>query len=132
MIDYIADDDLVVSYKPEKSIIKFLSGVKITAILTFIPTYGKSTIILDQPEEYLDNRLEYDLIVTRLKEAKEKRQIIVVTYNANIPVNWDAGDIVAMDSVTGKIHMQHCHQPLFLYSQVTSGFSHCGFTYIIL
>ena len=47
MIDYIADDDLVVSYKPEKSIIKFLSGVKITAILTFIPTYGKSTIILD-------------------------------------------------------------------------------------
>ena len=33
----------------------------------------------------LDNKLVYDLIVTRLKKTKSNRQIIVVTHNANIP-----------------------------------------------
>ena len=40
----------------------------------------------------------YDLIVDRLKIAKENRQIIIVTHNANIPVNGDAEYIISMDS----------------------------------
>jgi DNA repair ATPase RecN len=66
--------------------------------LTFILSYGKSPLILDQPEDDLDNRLVYELIVDRLKQAKNQRQIIVVTHNANIPVNGDAEFIISMNS----------------------------------
>lgn len=108
MIAFIADDDLTVSYRPEKSkkyipLSNASAGQKTTAILTFLLAYGQVPLLLDQPEDDLDNRLVYDLIVTKLKETKEKRQIIVVTHNANIPVNGDAEYIIAMDSETDKI-----------------------------
>ncbi|MBW2011361.1 MAG: ABC transporter, partial [Deltaproteobacteria bacterium] len=73
-------------------------GQKTTAILTFIMSHGQCPLILDQPEDDLDNRLVYELVVDRLKKAKEKRQLIVVTHNANIPVNGDAEYVISMDS----------------------------------
>ena len=61
-------------------------------------SHGECPLILDQPEDDLDNRLVYELVVDRLKKAKERRQIIVVTHNANIPVNGDAEHVISMDS----------------------------------
>ncbi len=58
---------------------------------------------MDQPEDDLDNRLVYELIVDRLKQAKEYRQLIIVTHNANIPVNGDAEFILSMNSESKKI-----------------------------
>ena len=102
------EDEIQVEYKPPKSkSFKLLSnasaGQKTTAILTFLLSYGNNPLILDQPEDDLDNKLVYDLIVERLREAKEHRQVIVVTHNANIPVNGDAEYIVAMNSESNKI-----------------------------
>ncbi len=74
------------------------AGQKTTAILTFALAYGTEPLILDQPEDDMDNKLVYGLIVQRLKATKKKRQVIVVTHNANIPVNADAEYIIAMDS----------------------------------
>jgi ABC-type cobalamin/Fe3+-siderophores transport system ATPase subunit len=111
MITFLPDDDLNVSYRPEKSK-KFIplsnasAGQKTTTILTFLLSYGNQPLLLDQPEDDLDNRLVYDLIVARLKVAKSKRQIIVVTHNANIPVNGDSEYIVSMDSETDIIHVK--------------------------
>jgi ABC-type enterochelin transport system ATPase subunit len=79
------------------------AGQKTTAILTIILSQGKIPLLLDQPEDDLDNRLVYELIVDRLRQAKEHRQIIVVTHNANIPVNGDAEYIVSMDSESKKL-----------------------------
>ncbi len=79
------------------------AGQKTTAILTFILSQGNVPLILDQPEDDLDNRLVYELVVDRLKQAKEHRQIIVVTHNANIPVNGDAEYILSMDSESKKL-----------------------------
>ena len=81
------------------------AGQKTTTILTFLLAYGSQPLLLDQPEDDLDNRLVYDLIVARLKVAKSKRQIIVVTHNANIPVNGDSEYIVSMDSETNIIQV---------------------------
>ncbi len=112
LISFLPEDDLKVSYKPNKGK-KFIplsnasAGQKTTAILTFLLAYGKLPLLLDQPEDDLDNRLVYDLIVTRLKKTKSKRQIIVVTHNANIPVNGDAEYIVSMDSETDKIKTKY-------------------------
>lgn len=103
MLTYDLEDELIVSYKPEGGR-KFIplstasAGQKTTAILTFVLAYGQIPLLLDQPEDDLDNRLVYDLVVKRLKKAKRNRQVIVVTHNANIPVNGDAEYITSMDS----------------------------------
>jgi len=97
------EDEIAVKYKPTgastfKPLTTASAGQKTTAILTFIMSHGECPLILDQPEDDLDNRLVYELVVDRLKKAKERRQIIIVTHNANIPVNGDAEHVISMDS----------------------------------
>ena len=58
--------------------------------------YGKNPLILDQPEDDLDNSLIYDLIVSQIKEIKKSRQIIVVSHNANIVVNGDSENVIPL------------------------------------
>ena len=55
---------------------------------------GHCPIILDQPEENLDNETIYNLLVPVLEEAKLKRQIIMVTHNPNLAVVCDAEQII--------------------------------------
>lgn len=55
---------------------------------------GNNPIILDQPEENLDNETIVSLLVPVLNEAKKKRQIIMVTHNPNLAVVCDAEQIV--------------------------------------
>jgi hypothetical protein len=112
MISFIPEDDLRVSYKPENSknyipLSNASPGQKTTAILTFLLAYGDSPLLLDQPEDDLDNKLVYDLVVKRLKKTKTKRQIIVVTHNANIPVNADAEYITSMNSETEDVSVKY-------------------------
>ncbi|HCU0821908.1 TPA: hypothetical protein OUJ26_000145 [Acinetobacter baumannii] len=51
---------------------------------------SKCPIIIDQPEDDLDNRAIYSELVAYLKEKKSQRQIILVTHNANVVVNADS------------------------------------------
>ncbi|EJR44447.1 hypothetical protein IIM_05136 [Bacillus cereus VD107] len=97
------EDEVQVKYKAANSneykpLSNASAGQKTSAILTFLLSYGEVPLILDQPEDDLDNSLIYELIVERLKTCKSKRQVIVVTHNANIPVNGDSELILAMDS----------------------------------
>lgn len=55
---------------------------------------GKMPIILDQPEENLDNETVFRLLVPVLSEAKKQRQIIMVTHNPNLAVVCDAEQII--------------------------------------
>jgi len=108
----LPEDEIEVQYKPTstaafKSLSTASAGQKTTAILTFILSYGRLPLILDQPEDDLDNRLVYELIVDRLKQAKEKRQLIVVTHNANVPVNGDAEYIISMDTESKVLKVLH-------------------------
>lgn len=82
------------------------AGQKTTAILTFILSFGNVPLILDQPEDDLDNRLVYDLIVDKIRKIKQHRQVIVVTHNANIPVNGDAEYVVSMSSETPTLKIE--------------------------
>ncbi|MCP4700934.1 MAG: ABC transporter [Gammaproteobacteria bacterium] len=77
-------------------------GQKTAALLAFLLSYGEEPLILDQPEDDLDNRLIYDLIVTQLREIKCHRQVVVVTHNANIVVNGDAELVVALAVRNGE------------------------------
>lgn len=80
-------------------------GEKSAGILAFLLNYGKEPLILDQPEDDLDNFLITDLIVSQLRENKEKRQVILVTHNPNIVVNGDAEKIFVMKFINGQIHV---------------------------
>lgn len=51
-------------------------------------------LIIDQPEENLDNRSVYSTLVEYFRRAKKKRQIILVTHNANLVVNADAEQVI--------------------------------------
>jgi ABC-type cobalamin/Fe3+-siderophores transport system ATPase subunit len=62
---------------------------------------SKCPILLDQPEDDLDNRSIYDDLVKFIKNKKKERQIIVVTHNPNLVVGADAECvIVANQDVT--------------------------------
>lgn len=110
MMSFIPDDELRVSYRASNGrfvpLVTASPGQKTTAILTFILAYGHKPLLLDQPEDDLDNRLVYDLVVKQLKESKKQRQVIVVTHNANIPVNGDAENIVSMDSANRYVKIK--------------------------
>ena len=61
---------------------------------------------MDQPEDDLDNELIYELIVQQLRETKSRRQIIVVTHNANIVVNGDAEMVLPLEVAGGETHVR--------------------------
>lgn len=54
-------------------------------------------LIIDQPEENLDPKSIYDELVPLFRTAKNKRQVIIVTHNANLVVNADADQIIIAD-----------------------------------
>ncbi|MEX2503105.1 MAG: AAA family ATPase [Trueperaceae bacterium] len=80
-------------------------GQKTAALLAFLLSYGDEPIILDQPEDDLDNALIYELIVRQLKKQKKRRQLIVVTHNPNIVVNGDAEFVAAMEARGGQSYV---------------------------
>jgi ABC-type lipoprotein export system ATPase subunit len=65
---------------------------------------GRNPIVLDQPEENLDNETVVSLLVPVLNEAKRYRQIVMVTHNPNLAVVCDAEQIIhaAFDRKTGS------------------------------
>ena len=106
MIDltlWFPGDALKITFGPNRQPIKRGSpGEKAAALLAFILSYGDEPLLLDQPEDDLDNELIYDLIVRQLRETKTKRQVIVVTHNANIVVNGDAEMVLPLEFVRGR------------------------------
>jgi len=72
-------------------------GQKSTAILALLLSAGDQPLIIDQPEDDLDNQYIYDVVVDLLRKRKFSRQIVMATHNANIPVNGDAELIVALE-----------------------------------
>ena len=55
---------------------------------------SKSPILIDQPEDDLDNKSISDDLITFVKKKKTERQIIVVTHNANVVVSGDAEQVI--------------------------------------
>jgi hypothetical protein len=68
--------------------------------------------VLDQPEDDLDNRFVYEDVVALLRAEKgvadpaRRRQIIVATHNANIPVNGDAELVLSLADEGGRCHVR--------------------------
>ena len=81
-----------------RSFDKLSDGQKATALLVLLFSQERKILIIDQPEEDLDNRFVYDDIVVMLRQMKGKRQLIFATHNANIPVLGDSEQVFVLDA----------------------------------
>jgi len=72
------------------------TGQKATAVLLLLLLESNAPLVVDQPEDDLDNRFISDGIVPRMREEKRRRQFIFATHNANIPVLGDSELIVGL------------------------------------
>jgi hypothetical protein len=72
------------------------TGQKATAVLLLLLLESSAPLVVDQPEDDLDNRFISEGIVPKMREEKRRRQFIFATHNANIPVLGDAELIVGL------------------------------------
>lgn len=104
------DDDvqvfLVVNDTLAAPLERLSAGQRATAILLILLTQKDRLLLVDQPEEDLDNRFIYDDIVRILREQKGKRQLISATHNPNIPVLGHAELIVILEGQDEKSSIQ--------------------------
>lgn len=84
-------------------------GQRCSALLPIILLSGDWPIVIDQPEDNLDNQHIFDCLVEILRVLKHRRQIICATHNANIVVSGDAEQVIvchAEDEAHGRILRQ--------------------------
>lgn len=71
-------------------------GQRNTALLLLLLHERDDPLVMDQPEDDLDNRFVFEDVVHLLRGAKAQRQFLIATHNANIPVAGDAEQIVVL------------------------------------
>ncbi|SFT82734.1 TrlF family AAA-like ATPase [Paraburkholderia aspalathi] len=81
------------------------TGQQCTAILHLLLLENHDPLVMDQPEDNLDNAFIADRIVTQLRSAKTERQFLFATHNANIPVFGDAEWIGIFSATESQAHM---------------------------
>lgn len=100
---WFPDDGMQVEYSRKgdgrdfQSIGQASAGQRAAAMLAFLLAHGNEPLVLDQPEDDLDNHLIYGLVVQQIRSNKLRRQLIIVTHNPNIVVNGDAELIHVLD-----------------------------------
>ena len=74
------------------------TGQKATAVLLLLLLESAAPLVVDQPEDDLDNRFITEGVVPRMREEKRRRQFLFATHNANIPVLGDAELILGLSA----------------------------------
>jgi ATPase subunit of ABC transporter with duplicated ATPase domains len=82
----------------EKDSTTLSTGQKCTTILPILLLEGGRPLLVDQPEDNLDNRFIFETVVANIHKVKATRQLIFVTHNPNIPVLGDAARVFVMES----------------------------------
>lgn len=109
VLAWFPEDDLRIEYQRGGAwhpISRGSQGQRSAALLAFLLAFGEEPIVLDQPEDDLDNHLIYDLIVRQIRENKQRRQLIIVTHNPNVVVNGDAELVHVMEFGRGQCFVQ--------------------------
>lgn len=98
---FLPNDDIETRVKTTEGQFKPIKqgslGEKCTAVLALLLASSEQPLIIDQPEEDLDNKYVYEVVVDLLRGQKFNRQIIAASHNANIPVNGDAEQIISLE-----------------------------------
>lgn len=108
LLEWFPNDFVKVEFRRNRndnfqSLERASAGQKTSSILSFLLSHGDEPLLLDQPEDDLDNALVSELVVDQVRNNKSRRQIIVVTHNPNIVVNGDAELVLPMVFINGQI-----------------------------
>ena len=112
LMTWFPEDGLTVEYSRSgkgtdfRPIGQASAGQRASAMLAFLLAHGEEPLVLDQPEDDLDNHLIYDLVVQQMRQNKTRCQLIVATHNPNIVVNGDAEMLHALDFKAGQCMVQ--------------------------
>lgn len=111
----IAEYNFEVKYKDD-SLFDMSPGKKGTVLLLLFLELNSSEypILIDQPEDNLDNRTIYDLLCKMIRTKKQERQIILISHNANIVVATDSENIIVANQ-RGQNETEHNNQYRFEY-----------------
>lgn len=74
------------------------TGQKCTTILPILLMESENPLMVDQPEDNLDNRFIFDTVVDSIQKVKTHRQMVLVTHNPNIPVLGEAEKVFVLTS----------------------------------
>ena len=69
-------------------------GIVLLILYLGLDRAGSGPLMIDQPDENLDNQSVYDILVPYFREARQRRQVIIVTHNPNLVVNTDADQVI--------------------------------------
>lgn len=95
---YRADGSLVGSIQSRA----LSEGQRNTGVLKLLLAQGDGPIVIDQPEDELDSNFIFHELVPLLRKVKNRRQLILATHNANLPVNADTDLVFALDVKKGR------------------------------
>ena len=78
-------------------------GQRVNLLLSLLlETNDGRPLVIDQPEDELDNRFLFETLLPVLKRLKGRRQIILATHNANIVVNGDADQVIHLEATANR------------------------------
>ena len=81
-------------------------GQRVSVLLSLLlETTDDRPLVIDQPEDELDNRFLFETVLPALKKLKGRRQVIVATHNANIVVNGDADMVIQLEATANRGHV---------------------------
>lgn len=97
LLTFRVEDRVVIKYKG-KTLAQHSLGQRASALIVFLLAQKDNDIlIIDQPEDDLDNQTIYDEVIKEILKLKGKMQFVFATHNANIPVLGDSECIVECD-----------------------------------
>lgn len=103
LLTFKVENKIVIQYNG-KSLDKHSLGQRASALILFLLAQRENDIlIIDQPEDDLDNQTIYDEVIKELKKIKGNMQFIFATHNANIPVLGDSEKVVSCSYDEKKI-----------------------------
>ncbi len=73
-------------------------GIVLLLLYLVIDKQDQRPLVIDQPEENLDPKSVFDELVPHFRAARKRRQVIIVTHNANLVVNTDADQVIVASS----------------------------------
>ncbi|UKA01949.1 AAA family ATPase [Photobacterium damselae] len=81
-----------------KGLAELSTGQRCTVILPIILAHKDSALIVDQPEDHIDNAFIVETLIASIKRRKGQGQTIVTTHNANVPVLGEAEEVIHLNS----------------------------------
>lgn len=102
VLQEVAWDDMVSIQLNGKSVSDLSPGQRSSAMLPLIALSENSPLVIDQPEDNLDNKLVGRVLTDILAALKQHRQIIVCTHNPNIVVSGDSEQVIVLEATSDR------------------------------